>query len=56
LLIPKKRINPEESVDFAGNTDLIQYTYARIQSILQANFDYSAKTETLELHEKEKNY
>ncbi|HLF51561.1 arginine--tRNA ligase [Flavobacterium sp.] len=55
---PKKRIlfNPEESVDFAGNTGpFIQYTYARIQSILRkANFDYTAKTEMTELHEKEK--
>ncbi len=35
---PKKRIlfNPEESVDFNGNTGpFIQYTYARIQSILR---------------------
>ena len=42
---PKKRIlfNPEESVDFAGNTGpFIQYTYARIQSILRkADFDFS---------------
>lgn len=42
---PKKRIlfNPEESVDFQGNTGpFIQYTYARIQSILRkADFDYS---------------
>ena len=42
---PKKRIlfNPEESVDFAGNTGpFIQYTYARIQSILRkADFDLS---------------
>ncbi|MES2543758.1 MAG: arginine--tRNA ligase [Bacteroidota bacterium] len=55
---PKKRIlfNPEESVDFAGNTGpFIQYTYARIQSILRkANFDYSAKVAITELHEKEK--
>ncbi len=40
---PKKRIlfDPEESVDFQGNTGpFIQYTYARIQSILRkANFD-----------------
>jgi arginyl-tRNA synthetase len=55
---PKKRIlfNPEESVDFAGNTGpFIQYTYARIQSIIRkADFDFSnvAKIETL--HEKEK--
>jgi arginyl-tRNA synthetase len=55
---PKKRIlfNPEESVDFAGNTGpFIQYTYARIQSIIRkADFDFSAKTNTQELHEKEK--
>nr|WP_199003223.1 arginine--tRNA ligase [Flavobacterium sp. ASV13] len=55
---PKKRIlfNPEESVDFAGNTGpFIQYTYARIQSIIRkADFDFSAKTEIEELHEKEK--
>src|SRR6056297_4026859 len=40
---PKKRIlfNPEESVDFQGNTGpFIQYTYARIQSILRkVDFD-----------------
>ncbi|WP_264531270.1 arginine--tRNA ligase [Flavobacterium sp. N502540] len=55
---PKKRIlfNPEESVDFAGNTGpFIQYTYARIQSIIRkADFDFSAQTSTEELHEKEK--
>jgi len=55
---PKKRIlfNPEESVDFAGNTGpFIQYTYARIQSIIRkADFDFSEKTNTTELHEKEK--
>ncbi|MFZ0597073.1 MAG: arginine--tRNA ligase [Flavobacterium sp.] len=55
---PKKRIlfNPEESVDFAGNTGpFIQYTYARIQSIIRkADFDFSAETNTEELHEKEK--
>ena len=55
---PKKRIlfNPEESVDFAGNTGpFIQYTYARIQSIIRkATFDYS-QTSTIEaLNEKEK--
>jgi len=42
---PKKRIlfNPKESIDFNGNTGpFIQYTYARIQSILRkADFDYS---------------
>ena len=55
---PKKRIlfNPEESVDFAGNTGpFIQYTYARIQSILRkSNFDWSTTISQLELHEKEK--
>jgi arginyl-tRNA synthetase len=55
---PKKRIlfNPEESVDFAGNTGpFIQYTYARIQSIIRkANFDFSSKSEVVTLHEKEK--
>jgi arginyl-tRNA synthetase len=56
---PKKRIlfNPEESVDFQGNTGpFIQYTYARIQSILRkANFDVSTALDmTFSLHEKEK--
>ena len=58
---PKKRIlfNPKESVDFQGNTGpFIQYTYARIQSILRkAEFDYSKKVSLSAvegLHEKEK--
>lgn len=55
---PKKRIlfNPEESVDFAGNTGpFIQYTYARIQSILRkATFDYTQEITTLSLHKKER--
>ncbi|MEK8180900.1 arginine--tRNA ligase [Flavobacterium buctense] len=55
---PKKQIlfNPEESVDFAGNTGpFIQYTYARIQSILRkANFDLNGTTSAVELHDKEK--
>jgi arginyl-tRNA synthetase len=55
---PKKQMmfNPEESVDFAGNTGpFIQYTYARIQSILRkADFDISISISGLELHEKEK--
>ena len=46
---PRKRMlfNPEESVDFQGNTGpFIQYTYARIQSILRkADFDYSSETD-----------
>lgn len=55
---PKKQIlfNPEESVDFAGNTGpFIQYTYARIQSILRkANFDFITPSQVKILHEKEK--
>lgn len=57
---PKKRImfNPEESVDFAGNTGpFIQYTYARIQSLLRKNdLDISVTLSPAEitLHEKEK--
>ncbi|HKJ07317.1 MAG TPA: arginine--tRNA ligase [Flavobacteriaceae bacterium] len=55
---PKKRIlfNPEESVDFNGNTGpFIQYTYARIQSILRkANFDYSEEITAIELDTKER--
>jgi arginyl-tRNA synthetase len=55
---PKKQImfNPEESVDFAGNTGpFIQYTYARIQSILRkADFAIDAETNLVEIHEKEK--
>jgi arginyl-tRNA synthetase len=55
---PKKRIlfDPEESVDFSGNTGpFIQYTYARIQSIIRkANFDFTEKTTIKVLHEKEK--
>ena len=45
---PKKRIlfDPESSVDFAGNTGpFIQYTYARIQSILRK----APATETTEV-------
>lgn len=58
---PKKRIlfNPEESVDFQGNTGpFIQYTYARIQSILrkadELGEDLSAEQALVELHNKEK--
>ncbi|MER3317931.1 MAG: arginine--tRNA ligase [Allomuricauda sp.] len=56
---PKKRIlfNPEESVDFQGNTGpFIQYTYARIQSILRKadNVGSKAIETSLDLHEKEK--
>lgn len=57
---PKKRIlfNPEESVDFQGNTGpFIQYTYARIQSILRKADETSVSFEThnaVDLHQKEK--
>lgn len=55
---PKKRImfNPEESVDFAGNTGpFIQYTYARIQSILRkSSFDYTQDVQGIVLDPKEK--
>jgi len=55
---PKKRIlfNPEESVDFAGNTGpFIQYTYARIQSILRkSDFEFVATSTVNVLHPKEK--
>lgn len=58
---PKKRIlfDPEESVDFQGNTGpFIQYTYARIQSILRKadsmGIDIYDNAEVTELHAKEK--
>lgn len=55
---PKKSMmfNPEESVDFAGNTGpFIQYTYARIQSILRkADFDLSVTVAMDTIHPKEK--
>ncbi|WP_452226312.1 arginine--tRNA ligase [Lacinutrix cladophorae] len=57
---PKKRIlfDPKSSIDFQGNTGpFIQYTYARIQSILRkANLDDVVLSSTVEvaLHDKEK--
>ncbi len=64
---PKKRIlfNPEESVDFQGNTGpFIQYTYARIQSILRKSGEVLTKPvlsvderldlTSVEMHPKEK--
>lgn len=55
---PKKRIlfDPKESVDFNGNTGpFIQYTYARIQSILRkSTFDYTQPVFIDQLHIKEK--
>lgn len=56
---PKKRIlfNPEESVEFTGNTGpFIQYTYARIQSLLRkaSDLNIDGQVAEIELHEKEK--
>ncbi|MDT0553922.1 arginine--tRNA ligase [Urechidicola vernalis] len=57
---PKKRIlfDPKESIDFQGNTGpFIQYTYARIQSILRKadfNFDVILNDSEVSLHPKEK--
>ena len=55
---PKKRIlfDPKESIDFNGNTGpFIQYTYARIQSILRrADYTSVQQLQTKQLHPKEK--
>jgi len=55
---PKKRIlfDPKESIDFQGNTGpFIQYTYARIQSILRkANINDIHNVVEVALHDKEK--
>lgn len=55
---PKKRIlfDPKDSIDFAGNTGpFIQYTYARIQSIIRkADFDYSAEISGIDIDIREK--
>jgi len=57
---PKKTMlfNPEESIDFNGNTGpFIQYTYARIQSVLRkaadAEIEIPVKTPEIELNDKE---
>jgi len=58
---PKKRIlfDPKESIDFQGNTGpFIQYTYARIQSILRkadldVHFKLDPKDVTLHVKERE---
>jgi arginyl-tRNA synthetase len=51
---PKKNMlfNPEESIDFNGNTGpFIQYTYARIQSILRKAADRKIElNRTVEIH------
>ena len=54
---PKKKsaFNPQESIDFQGNTGpFIQYTYARIQSILRKAGELPALPTTGELHAKER--
>ncbi|WP_298760150.1 arginine--tRNA ligase [uncultured Psychroserpens sp.] len=56
---PRKRIlfDPKESIDFQGNTGpFIQYTYARIQSILRKaeSTSHTVDVTELELHTKEK--
>ncbi|WP_089756436.1 arginine--tRNA ligase [Chryseobacterium soldanellicola] len=54
---PKKKMlfNPEESIDFNGNTGpFIQYTFARIQSLLaKADFKYK-EVENIEVSQSEK--
>ena len=56
---PKKRIlfDPKESIDFQGNTGpFVQYTYARIQSILRKYAEIAIPAVAMPdtLHEKEK--
>ena len=54
---PKKKIlfNPEESIDFNGNTGpFIQYAYVRIKSILYKNNNISMEFNDIKLVKKEK--
>ncbi|MCD9617277.1 arginine--tRNA ligase [Chryseobacterium gleum] len=54
---PKKKMlfNPAESIDFNGNTGpFIQYTYARIQSLLSKAGNLQAETAEIELNQSEK--
>ena len=54
---PKKKIafNPQESIDFQGNTGpFIQYTYARIQSILRRAGELPMLPTIGDLHPKER--
>ena len=54
---PKKKIafNPQESIDFQGNTGpFIQYTYARIQSILRRAGELPQLPTIGDLHPKER--
>ena len=55
---PRKRMlfNPEESIDFQGNTGpFIQYTHARIKSLLRKAGDQKFTGEYSILHESERN-
>jgi len=54
---PKKKMlfNPAESIDFNGNTGpFIQYTYARIQSLLSKAGTLQPETADIELNQSEK--
>lgn len=54
---PKKRIlfDPQESVDFNGNTGpFVQYTYARIQSLLRKESPKAFDMDAIELNDAEK--
>ncbi|WP_454047397.1 arginine--tRNA ligase [Chryseobacterium sp. Marseille-Q8038] len=54
---PKKKMlfNPAESIDFNGNTGpFIQYTYARIQSLLSKAGALQTETADIELNQSEK--
>lgn len=53
---PRKNMlfDPKESIDFNGNTGpFIQYTYARIQSVLRSAGEYDAAIPQVDLNEKE---
>ncbi|MBR1808468.1 MAG: arginine--tRNA ligase [Paludibacteraceae bacterium] len=53
---PRKNMlfNPEESIDFNGNTGpFIQYTYARIMSVLRKNEEIATLTDTATINDKE---
>jgi len=54
---PKKKMmfDPKESIDFQGNTaPFIQYTYARIKSILRKANEFNTVSTNIDLNEKEK--
>ena len=54
---PKKKMlfNPDESIDFHGNTGpFIQYTHARIKSILRKAGSFTNEVPAIDLHVKER--